>query len=72
MKALAAHFRRTGQWSAAPSFGADAARGSNSYEGSLVAAVAGRYVAILLGAPADSETFFKDAVARLRREVEPE
>jgi len=66
LKSLEGHFRRSGQWGPAPEFGSGAARGSSSFEGSLVAAVRGRYVVILLNPPAGSEAFFKDAAARLR------
>jgi hypothetical protein len=66
VKALEEHFRRTGQWGPAPEFGGGAARGNNSFEGSLVAAARGRYVVILLKPSSGSAAFFKDAVARLR------
>jgi hypothetical protein len=42
LTSLEDHFRRTGQWGPAPEFGGGAARGSNSFEGSLVAAARGR------------------------------
>jgi hypothetical protein len=66
LKSLEDHFRRTGQWGPAPDFGNGAVRGSNSYEGSLVAAARGRYVLILLNPPPGSTAFFRDAAARLR------
>ena len=66
VKSLEAHFRTTGQWSPAPEFGTGAARGSNSFEGTLVAAPGGRYVVILLNPSGNSGAFFQDAVARLR------
>jgi len=66
LTALEGHFRRTGQWGPAQEFGPGAARGSNSFEGSLVAATAGQYVVIVLNPSSGSAVFFKDAVARLR------
>ncbi|HOK45466.1 MAG TPA: hypothetical protein PLK67_06025, partial [Bryobacteraceae bacterium] len=66
MKSLEEHFRRTGQWSRAQEFGEGAARGSNSFEGALVAAVSGNYLVMLLNPPRNSEAFFRDVVARLK------
>jgi len=66
MKALEDHFRRTGEWKAAPQFGTGSARGSNSFEGSLVATASGHYVVLLLNPPGNSEPFFQDAAAGLR------
>ena len=66
IRSLEDHFRHTGQWNPAPEFGERAARGSNSFEGSLVAAASGHYVVILLNPPNNSATFFQDAAARLQ------
>ncbi|RPJ56229.1 MAG: hypothetical protein EHM23_24145 [Acidobacteria bacterium] len=66
IKALEDHFRRTGEWNLAPEFGSGAARGSNSFEGSLVATASGRYVVLLLNPSGNSEPFFQDAAAGLR------
>ena len=66
MKALAAHFRGSGQWTPAPQFGDGASQGTNSFEGSLVAATNGRYLLILLNPPPNSAAFFKDAAGRFR------
>lgn len=66
MRSLEGHFRRTGQWGPAPEFGRGAARGRNSFEGSLVAAPCGHYVLILLNPSSDGATFFQDAAARLQ------
>jgi hypothetical protein len=66
MRSLEDHFRHTGQWNPAPEFGRGAARGSNSFEGSLVATASGHYVVILLNPPGNSTTFFQDAAARLQ------
>ena len=66
MRSLEDHFRRTGQWNPAPEFGNAAARGSNSFEGSLVAAVSRHYVVILLNPSSNSAAFFQDAAARLQ------
>jgi hypothetical protein len=66
LKSLEERFRRSGQWEPATDFGRGAVRGSNSFEGSLVAAVRGRYVLIMLKPPPGSAAFFRDAAARLR------
>jgi len=66
IKALEDHFRRTGEWNLAPEFGSRVARGSNSFEGSLVATASGRYVVLLLNPSGNSERFFQDASAGLR------
>jgi hypothetical protein len=66
LKSLEDHFHRTGQWVPAPDFGSGAARGSNSFEGPLVAAARGRYVLILLNPSAGSAGLFRDTAARLR------
>jgi hypothetical protein len=66
MKSLEGHFRRTGRWDPAPEFGSGAARGTNTFEGSLVAAARGRYVVILLSPSAGSATFFKNAGLQLQ------
>jgi hypothetical protein len=66
MRSLEDHFRRTGQWNPAPEFGDGASRGSNGFEGSLVAAVSGHYVVILLNPSSSSATFFRGAAARLQ------
>jgi len=66
MRSLEDHFRHTGHWNPAPEFGRGAARGSNSFEGSLVAGVSGHYLLILVNPPSNSATFFRDAAARLQ------
>jgi hypothetical protein len=66
VKSLESHFRRTGRWEPAPEFGSGAARGSNSFEGSLVARACGRHVVILLNPSTSSPAFFKDAAEGLR------
>jgi len=65
LKSLEDHFRRTGQWSSAPEFGSGVSRGSNSFEGTLVATASGNYVVILLNPPSNAASFFRDAIARL-------
>jgi hypothetical protein len=66
LKSLADHFRRTGQWGDAPEFGSGAARGSNSFEGSVVATASGCYLLLLLNPQDHSESFFQAAAARLQ------
>jgi hypothetical protein len=66
LKSLEDHFRKTGQWTPAAEYGRGAARGSNSFEGSLVAATAGPNVLILLNPEANSAAFFREAMARMQ------
>jgi hypothetical protein len=66
MKSLEDHFRHTGKWNPAPEFGRGAARGSNSFEGSVVAAVSGHYVVILLNPLSNCTIFFQEAASRLQ------
>ncbi|HWB98367.1 MAG TPA: DUF6599 family protein [Bryobacteraceae bacterium] len=66
LQSLAGHFQKSGQCRAAPEFGVGALRASNSFEGTLIARVKGRYLVLLLNpAAAGAETFFRDAVERL-------
>jgi hypothetical protein len=65
MKQLAEHFAKTGTWQAASGYGEGAMRGTNSFEGAVVAKVKGRYVVMLLNPGAVGEAFFMDAVARV-------
>jgi hypothetical protein len=66
LKSLEDHFRKTGQWTPAAEYGRGAARGSNSFEGSLVAATTGSNVLILLNPVANSAAFFREALTRFQ------
>jgi hypothetical protein len=65
MKSLAEHFRSAGHIVPAPEFGEGAVQVSNSYEGTIVARVAGRYLVLLVNPAAGAEAFFKDAAGKL-------
>lgn len=65
MKQLAEHFAKTGKWQAAAGYGEGAMRGTNSFEGTVVVRVKGRYVVMLLNPGTGGEAFFMDAVARV-------
>ena len=65
MQQLAAHFTRTGKWQAASGYGEGAMRGTNSFEGTVVARVKGRYVVMLINPGTGAEAFFMDAVGRI-------
>lgn len=65
MKQLAEHFAKTGKWEPAPGYGEGAMRGTNSFEGTVVARVKGRYVVMLLNPGTGGGAFFIDAVARV-------
>ena len=66
MKSLTEHFRRTGKCVPAPEISASAIRAGNSFEGTLVAAVEGRYLVLLLNPSADAGDFFRSASAQLK------
>lgn len=65
MKQLGEHFAKTGKWQAAAGFGEGAMRGTNSFEGTIVARVKGRYLVLLLNPGTGGEAFFIDAVTRV-------
>ena len=65
MKQLAEHFAKTGKWQAAAGYGEGAMRGANSFEGTVVVRVKGRYVVMLLNPGTGGEAFFTDAVGRI-------
>lgn len=62
---LAEHFRSSGQCEPAPELGDGAIRGSNSFEGKVIARARGQYVVILLNPAAQAESTFAEAVRRL-------
>lgn len=59
LEQLAKHFAATGTCEAAAELGEKAIRGSNSYEGAVLAAAKGKYVVLLLNPPADGASFLK-------------
>ena len=65
-KQLERHFAKTGQYKAAPEFGEGAIRGSNSFEGSMIAQTTGRYLLLLLNPATGSETLLRKAAEHLR------
>lgn len=65
MKQLAEHFAKTGNWQAAAGYGEGAMRGTNSFEGEVVARVKGRYLVMLLNPGPGAEALFMDAVGRV-------
>ncbi len=65
LKTLSDHFRSSGRLDPAPEFGHGAVRGSNSYEGTLIACSKGRYLVLLLNPDAGAGGLLKDALARL-------
>ena len=65
LKQLGEHFQKTGKWETASGYGPGAMRGSNSFEGSVVVRVKGRYLVMLLNPGSGAEAFFIDAVGRI-------
>jgi len=65
LKTLSDHFRSSGRLDPAPEFANGAVRGSNSYEGTLIACAKGRYLVLLLNPGAGAGGLLKDALARL-------
>jgi len=65
LQSLASHFRRGGECGPAPEFGEGALRAGNSYEGTLVAGVTGRFLVLLLNPGPGAGEFFRNAAARL-------
>jgi hypothetical protein len=65
-KQLQQHFAKTGQCMVAAEFGEGAIRGSNSFEGSMIAQAKGRYLLLLLNPAAGSETLLRNTAEHLR------
>jgi hypothetical protein len=66
LASLSEHFRKSGKCQPAPEFGEGAIRANNTYEGTLVARVEGRYLVLLLNPAAGAESFFKQAAEHLQ------
>jgi len=66
LKQLELHFKKTGQCEPAPDFGAEAVRGSNSFEGNAIAEAKGRYLILLLNPGKDSEQLLRNVATSLQ------
>ena len=66
MKRLVEHFTKSGKCDAAPEFGGDAIRASNSFEGNAVARTKGQYLVVYFGPADGSDAVFKDALQNLQ------
>jgi hypothetical protein len=66
LKQLEEHFAKTGECKRAPEIADRAIRGSNSFEGSMVAQTKGRYLLLLLNPAAESEQILKSAADSLK------
>ena len=65
LKQLEQHFAKTGKCGPAPEIGEGAIRGSNSFEGSVVAETKGRYLILLVNPANGSEPLLNGAAASL-------
>lgn len=63
---LKQHFGKTGECRNAPEIGQDAMRASNSFEGKVVAQIAGRYVILLMNPGAGAEHLIRATAAKLQ------
>ena len=63
---LQEHFVKTGQCASAPDIGAGAIRGSNSFEGTVIARTAGRYLVVLLNPVSGNEHILQIAASALQ------
>lgn len=65
LKQLEEHFAKTGKCKAAPELGEGAIQGSNSFEGTVIARVKGRYLLLMMNPAARGEQQLRDAAERL-------
>ena len=65
LRQLELHFTKTGKCESAPEFGEGAIRGSNSFEGTVLAETKGRYVILLVNPAKGTEQLLKAAAAGL-------
>lgn len=63
---LARHFKQTGQQNSAPEFGENGMRGSNSFEGHMIACTRGRYLIALFNPGPGGPEILKITAQRLR------
>jgi len=66
LELLEKHLGQSGQCAKAPGLGERAIRGSNSYEGEIVASVAGRYLVLMVHPSGNAEQLFRETLTRLK------